>query len=80
MVEITYIITSLLPVQNMYCIANACSKHLFGEYTSKQHTFLQSWAKSIQINLVNALKPNNHKNQKNHGFFQWFKPWFKPMV
>ena len=57
MVQITYIITLLLPVQNMYCIANACSKHLFGECTSKQHTFLQSWAKSIQINLVNALKP-----------------------
>jgi len=37
----------VLPVQNMYCTANTCSKHVFGEYTSKQHTFLQRWAKSI---------------------------------
>ena len=54
----------------MYCTANTCSKHVFGEYTSKQHTFLQRWAKSIQINLVNALKPKKkHKNQKKHIFF-----------
>ena len=66
-------ITSLLPVQNMYCTANTCFNHVFGEYISKQHTFLQRWAKSIQINLVNALKPKK-KQHKNHGFFRWFKP------